>query len=114
MKKKRQWYTMDDHPCIVVKKGKTRFIIDVTTGNTVLHNPIPLAALAAKVIGSSLLRKAATTAATTAALSYVGKKVFGKKENSEDTQPIQKIQTDSLDVANPPKSAWMIREALKN
>lgn len=62
--RKRQWFSKDEHPCILIKKGKRRYLIDTVTKEVVAHNFLPLLPLAmmaaphvAKAVGGFIEKK---------------------------------------------------------
>jgi len=99
-KKKKQWYTMDDIPCIILKKGKTRLLVRADNMQPIAHNPLPLAALAGTF---------ARTAIPSALGAIAGRFMGNKKEEKPET-----MYYDNKDIPNNLKAdQYYIDNALK-
>lgn len=109
-KKKRQIHcSACGSPADWYKKGRKHRVLVCEKCGIIANNPIPLLGL----LGGAAARKALVTAGASAAGAYIGKKLVGEK-TEQALDEAKTVFVDSLDKANPPKSAWFIREALKN
>ncbi len=103
---------MDDEPCIILKRGKKRLLCREYDMQPIAHNPLPLLGIAAGLLAKKGIKKLAAGAAAAAAGSFIGKKL-ANSESPTLPEGVRHVVTDSLDVANPPKDAWIMREALR-